>query len=167
METSGASFTALGSNLCFCWNYLSRSLPPCCKLLPGFDEKHICAAIHRLSCFFPYFLSHPVLCFVHLVRRCAASPARSADLLSYCVWGLHAQPALFALVCPPCLRRLLADVSGTSEREGGSPCGSPGTMQTQGKWATASDTWESNTLQASGTIAAVGSDQVIPDCSCQ
>lgn len=127
-EMSGASFTALGSNLCFCWNYLSRSLPSCCKSLPGFDEKHICAEIHWLSCFFPTS-SATLFCFVHLVQRRAASPARSARLLSCCVWGLHAQPVLFALVCVQCLQRPLAGVSGTSEREGGWLCFSPGTTR--------------------------------------
>lgn len=104
-----------------------------------------------------------------------------------CTWfgavqqALHAQLICCRTACGVCmlslcclrlcvhgaLRRLLAAVSGTNEWEDGSPCGSPGTMQTQGRWATVSDTWESNTLQASGTIAAVRSDQVIPDHSCQ
>ena len=79
---SGASFTALGSNLCFCWNYLSRSLPPCCKLLPGFDEKHICAEIHRLSLspHPPSAFSATPFCFVHLVVPSAVSPAHPASL---------------------------------------------------------------------------------------
>lgn len=87
-KMSGASFTALGSNLYFCGNYLSRSLPPCCKLLPGFDEKHICAEMHWLSGFFSAF---------------------SAMLLSVsCTWfsavqqALHAQLVCHHAVCEAC-----------------------------------------------------------------
>lgn len=71
-----------------------------------------------MGCLTFFLLSQP-LYFVHLVRHCAANPARSAGVLSCCMQGLHAQPVLFALVCLQCFQRPLAGVSGTSEQEGG------------------------------------------------
>jgi len=74
-KTSGAHSAPLGSNFCFCWNYLPQSLPPCWKLLPGFDANHISAEIPCLPRLFPRCPSHRVLRLVQLVGHRAASPA--------------------------------------------------------------------------------------------
>lgn len=160
---SGAFFTASGNNLCVFWNCLSRSLPSCCKSLPGFDEKHIYAEIHGLSHFFSAF---------------------SATLFVSCTWfgavqrTLHAQLVCRHAACKACTLNLcclhlcacsafrgcsqvcLAQVSGRvagcvsplalhKPREGGLPLVTPR---------------NSNILQIAGAVAAGSSDQVIPVC---
>lgn len=135
-KMSGASFTALGSNLCFCWSYLPSSPPPCCKLLPGFDEEHVCAEIHRLSCFFSAFsaTSFSVSCawfgavrralHAQLVCRRAVREAGTLSLVP------------FARVCLQCLQRPLAAAAGTSELA----AFLPGPARARGRRAVVSDT---------------------------
>lgn len=157
---------ALGSNLCVCWNCLSRSLPPCCKSLPGFDEKHIYAEIHGLSHFFSAFSATLfVLCTwfgavqrtLHVQLVCCRA-ACEACTLSLCCLHLCACSA-FRGCSQVCLAQVSRRVAGCvsplalhKPREGGLPL------------VTLRD---SNILQISGAVAAGSSDQVIPVCLCQ